>query len=261
MRLPDRSAGKRRWAAVPTALLLAVATLVALPPQAAQAAGNLYVGGRSCSDAGSGSKFVPFCTISAAAARAVAGQTVRVNSGTYSETVTPARSGIAGAPIRYRPNNGASVTITGGTYGFEIKDVSWITVTGFKITGTASNGVYLKNGSHVDITGNRVERAGVRVAGLNAAGIYVDDTVDSTLSTNVVADNSSSGIYLTGEHNPRPGHRTTRRRATPSAGSATRTASTCAPPATPSSATGRITTRTPASRSTPAATTRSSPTT
>ena len=183
-----------------TALLLAVATVVALPAPAAQAAGNLWVGGNSCSDSGTGTKKTPFCTISAAAAVAVAGQSVRVEAGTYNEMVVPANSGLAGLPIEYRPDKpGDQVTITGGTYGFALTGVSWVNVSGFRITGTTSNGVYVKDASNVVIAGNRVERAGIREAGLNAAGIYVDDSVDSTVSANVVADNSASGIYLTGD--------------------------------------------------------------
>ena len=200
MGVPDCSAGKSRWAAVPTALLLAVATVVALPPPAAQAAGNLWVGGNNCSDSGTGTKKTPYCTISAAAAVAVAGQSVRVEAGTYNEMVVPANSGLAGLPIEYRPDKiGDQVTITGGTYGFSLTGVSWVNVSGFRITGTTSNGVYVKDASNVAITGNRVERAGVRVEGLNAAGIYVDDSVDSTVSANLVVDNSASGIYLTGD--------------------------------------------------------------
>ena len=170
---------------------------MALPAQPALAAGTLYVGGYGCSDNGSGGRYTPFCTISRAAAVAVAGTTVRVSAGTYPEMVDPANSGVAGAPIKYRPAYGAKVTVTGGTYGFHLKDVSWITVTGFTITGTTSNGVYLNGVSNVEISGNRVEKAGFRVDGLNAAGIYVKESVDSTISTNVVTDNSGSGIYLT----------------------------------------------------------------
>jgi parallel beta-helix repeat protein len=189
---------RRRWATVPAALLLAGVTVLVLPAQSALAATTLYVGGQGCSDTGPGTRLVPFCSISAAAARAVAGQTVRVSSGTYAGTVQPANSGTAAAPIRYQPANRARVTITGGTYGFQLNHVSWITVTGFTISGTTSNGIYLNDVSHVTISGNRVQGAGIRVEGLNAAGIYVKDSVDSTFSANVAADNSASGFYLTG---------------------------------------------------------------
>ena len=68
-----------------TALTLSAAVLSSwcLAVPAASAAGPvLYVGSAGCSDSGTGSQSQPYCTISAAAAAAVAGQTVLVSAGT-----------------------------------------------------------------------------------------------------------------------------------------------------------------------------------
>ena len=56
----------------------------------------------SCSNSGPGTATTPFCTISAAAAKAVsAGDTVTVNPGAYPEQVTVAASGVSATPIRF----------------------------------------------------------------------------------------------------------------------------------------------------------------
>src|SRR5215208_2209090 len=69
--------------------VLAAAALVASTGSraAVSAAAVLYVDANNpaCSKSGPGSEAKPYCTISAAAAAAVAGQIVRVASGTYSE--------------------------------------------------------------------------------------------------------------------------------------------------------------------------------
>jgi len=65
------------------------------------------------SDSGphAGSPSMPFRTISAAAAVAVAGDTVVVGRGVYRERVAPARSGTPTAPIVYKAAPGEDVTI------------------------------------------------------------------------------------------------------------------------------------------------------
>ena len=67
----------------------------------------------SCSNSGPGTATTPFCTISAAAAKAVsAGDTVTVNPGVYPEQVTVAASGVSGTPIRFMAS-AAGVTVVG----------------------------------------------------------------------------------------------------------------------------------------------------
>ena len=197
--MPAQRATRRRLPAPALAVACLVAAALPLVPRPALGVASvLYVGGAGCSDTGAGTAETPFCTISAAAGVAVAGQSVEVAGGTYPETVAPAASGAAGAPITFRAAPGADVTVSGETYGFRLQGVSWVTVSGFTVSDTTSNGIYLNGASHIVISGNTVRRAGLRVQGLNAPGVYVKDTVDSTLSGNVTVDNSASGIYLTG---------------------------------------------------------------
>src|SRR2546421_775917 len=141
------------------AAVVAVLTLAGMlaPMQAATAAtSTLYVGGAGCSPPGDGTQAQPFCTISQAAAVAVAGQTVLVSSGTYTQNVTPTNSGTSGNPITFQAAPGATATVTGATHGFTISSRSWITINGFTVTGTTSSGIYLWNSSNITVSGNTV---------------------------------------------------------------------------------------------------------
>ena len=72
-----------------------------------------FVSAKSGSEANPGSLAQPFATIQKAADVAQAGDTIFIRAGVYRETVVPARSGAAGAPIMFRPYNNESVTING----------------------------------------------------------------------------------------------------------------------------------------------------
>jgi hypothetical protein len=65
------------------------------------------------SNTNAGTAASPFKTIQEAANAAEPGDTVLIHAGTYRETVTPARSGTAGAPITYKPYGDGTVTISG----------------------------------------------------------------------------------------------------------------------------------------------------
>jgi parallel beta-helix repeat protein len=189
-----RPGGMRMRTALLTVGLLVAALLTADPADAATT--TLYVGGSRCSDTGGGTSTTPFCTISAAAAVATAGQTVLVAAGAYAENVTPRYSGQPGSPIVFAAADGGDVVVTGQAHGFTISTRHDITIRGFTVSGTGSNGIYLKNAANVVITDNAVTGSGHRVSGQAAAGIYVGATTDSTISHNVSFDNSDAGIYL-----------------------------------------------------------------
>lgn len=65
------------------------------------------------SDAHPGNVHAPFRTIRACSAVMAAGDTCLIESGTYHETIAPARSGTAAAPITYAAAPGAQVVIDG----------------------------------------------------------------------------------------------------------------------------------------------------
>jgi parallel beta-helix repeat protein len=163
-------------------------------------AATLYVNrsSPSCSNAGSGTGQQPFCGIGAAASRAVAGDTVEVASGTYSETVTPPRSGTSTAPIVFTAAPGATVIVSGQTNGFLISGRNWITVNRFVVSNTTGVAIRVSNSSRIMLSGNEVAFAGKPVNGDNHEGIRMSNVADSTVSGNKVHDNTDSGIFLDG---------------------------------------------------------------
>src|SRR6476661_150140 len=188
----------RRRAAIAAGVLVAGLGLAAVPLGAADGAvTTLYVGGTGCSDAGTGTASVPYCTIAKAAKVAVAGQTVLVSSGTYTDEVFPWHSGTSGSPIVFQPAAGAAVTISGAKHGFTISNQSWITVSGFTIESSPRDGIYVYNATGVTLTGNTVRTSGQRVSGSTAYGMYLNAMTGSVVSGNLVTNNSASGIFLT----------------------------------------------------------------
>ena len=80
-----------------------------------------YVGGDNASDSNSGTAGAPFATIQKAASVAQAGDTVKIRTGIYRETVIPVNSGTSGSPIVFEPDEGAEVTISGA----DMADGGW----------------------------------------------------------------------------------------------------------------------------------------
>jgi chitodextrinase len=69
---------------------------------------DYYVGGTGASDTNPGTSSQPFATIQKAANVAIAGDVIKIRSGTYRETIVPLNSGTT-----YQPDLGATVIISG----------------------------------------------------------------------------------------------------------------------------------------------------
>lgn len=191
------SAVRRHWGAAGM-VVGAIITASGMSASAAYAATTYTVNNTAaCSDAGPGTPTQPLCTIGAAAAKAVAGDTVRVTAGTYPGTsVNPANSGTSTSPITFAASPG--VTVVGGTRAFALSGRSNIVISGFTITGTSVYGISVSGGSNVVISGNTVSFAGNPVPGGAAAGIFLSSLAGGRVSGNVSHDNSAHGIYLAG---------------------------------------------------------------
>ena len=190
--------GRPRWPACVSVMVLTSAALVALA-RPAEAASTYYVddiSGCSNSGASAGSQARPFCTIGAAAKLAVAGDSVVVADGIYEETVTPRNSGTATQRITYTAAPGARPLVTGGTRGFYLSGISYVTISGFRVADTSSSGIYSSRGTGISLENNIVTTSGLRVEGYTAYGIYLNGTSSSLIKGNVADDNSGSGIYL-----------------------------------------------------------------
>ena len=167
----------------------------------ATAAGStLYVdrGNPACSNGGPGTQTQPYCSIGAAAQVAVAGQTVLIGSGTYTENVVVANSGTQAAPIVFAAAPGASVIVTGNAHGFTISARSWITVRSITVTGTSSDGIYVSNSSNITLSNDHVSFAGEPIQGEVARGIRLSGATNPVVSGCVLDHNSEAGVYLVG---------------------------------------------------------------
>ncbi len=188
---------RRRLAMVAAGAAVAIAVVLGFPAPA-HAATVLYVdnGNVACSDQGSGTVTVPFCTIGASVAKVSTGMTVQVASGTYVERVSINRSGTPGAPITWTAASGATVTVTGGANGFALSSVHDVTISGFHVTHTTSYGLKLQSSWNIILRNNEVSYSGAPFDGSTAVGIYVQATNTSVIVANSAHHNTDAGIYL-----------------------------------------------------------------
>jgi parallel beta-helix repeat protein len=185
-----------RWA------LVLVAALVLGSTASAAEASVLYVNRSStdCSDTatGSGTSTRPFCKIGAAAAKVVAGDTVEVAAGTYSEAVSITKSGTSAAPIVFTAAPGATVIVSGQSNGFLLSGRSWVTINGFVVTNTTGVGIRVSDSTRITLSGNEVRNSGQPVSGKEQEGFRLSNVADSVVSANRSHHNSDGGIVLDG---------------------------------------------------------------
>jgi len=196
----ESSQGSRSPALFALALLAFVLPVLLTGPAAAltQVATTMYVdkANNNCSDTGSGTASKPFCTISAAAALTTKGTTVLVSTGTYLEQVS-VRSGASGSPVTFAAADGAFPTVTGAKFGFYVSGKSFVTIRGFNVTATTSDGVHVSSGSkNINVIENRVSYTGQPVSGKTAKGISITDGSDVLVQDNIVDHISNFGIYV-----------------------------------------------------------------
>ena len=182
---------------VACALFALLALLAGGATAVSTSAATLYVAqaSPSCSNTGAGSQAQPFCTIGASVSLATPGTTVQVAAGTYNEQVSP-HTGAAGSPVVFTAAPGATVTVSGKSYGFYLSNVSWVTVNGFTVTGTTNQGIYVTSSSNVTISGNHVTLSGHPASGQTKSGIYLTNTSNSLVSGNTTDHNTDAGIQL-----------------------------------------------------------------
>ena len=178
-----------------------VCSLVGISYSSVAAVGNTYYVDKThvpCSDSGSGTSATnPFCTLGKAASVAGPGDTVQVVAGTYAETVNPSASGTSGNVITWNAAAGVVVSGNGTATGsaFRLNGISYTTITGFHITGTAETGIYVSGLNANVIVSNNV------ISTTASHGIFVTDASVVTVSNNTVSGsgtgvNGGSGIYL-----------------------------------------------------------------
>lgn len=173
----------KRILCVLVALSVLLAVVYVPAGNAVHAAGTTYyVDADQGNDAlGNGTDVNPWKTIGKAAEIAQAGDTVKIRSGVYRETVTPAHSGTAGNPITYEADAGADVTISGA----ELVTTPWSVHAGnvYKTTTTLGMGEW-KNQVYVD--GTAVDLARWPNAGPDPMHPVFNEVDEGTDNTKIV---------------------------------------------------------------------------
>jgi parallel beta-helix repeat protein len=136
-------------------------------------------------------------TIQKAAETLDAGETVRVQPGTYCEEVHPQNSGQDGQPITYRADGWA--VLSGETtrdFAFHLDQRDYIVIDGFEMTLYRDSGgddgtVYLGNSSHNVIRNCHIHHTGRD--GINLSGSSSQNTVENCLIVNAYDDGITPG--------------------------------------------------------------------
>ena len=115
---------------------------------------------------------------------AIAGDTIIVRDGTYSENVDVNKR------LTIKSENGSANCIVDAAdqndYVFKIT-ADYVNISGFAVTGATGNGIYLYEVDHCNISGNNVTN--------NSHSIYLSASDYNTITNNNVSNNSY-GIYL-----------------------------------------------------------------
>jgi parallel beta-helix repeat protein len=152
-------------------------------------------------DSNPGNEANPWRTIQKAANTMVAGDTVYIRAGTYSEKVTPGKSGAPGSYITYANYSGEKPTINASGYnaGFYMYGKSYIQIIGLKVVGdrAGGSGTYAgiwvgDNSSNIVIDGIEAttNRFGIFLKGAAAPVSYV------TVKNSLLHDNPFHGLWV-----------------------------------------------------------------
>jgi len=154
------------------------------PVQARMAAspGTVYYVAPDGDDSNPGTEAEPWQTIQKAADTLLAGDTVYIRAGTYSERVAPLNSGSAGQVITYAAYPGETAVIDGTgvvvpEYGglFDLAERDYIRVSGLRVIHSEYYGIVADTSSHITIEYNYVyDTYSSAISSWNSANIIVD---------------------------------------------------------------------------------------
>ncbi|WP_441250427.1 PKD domain-containing protein [Kitasatospora sp. McL0602] len=200
-----------RTAAI-AALVVSVTTGLPLVGVAHADTLDLYVdkAAATCSDnAVAGSKATPFCTVSAAAAVAQAGQTVHIAPGFYAGDVHLTRSGTPGAPITFegpdqRPNYLTPYADLSGVHGLTLDGVHDVAVRHLVTKGTegavvvtGSSKITLDDVSVAQDGGDKGTHPGVLITGASSDVTLSHSQLSYTTGDAVAVAQGVTGAVIT----------------------------------------------------------------
>jgi parallel beta-helix repeat protein len=166
----------------------------------------LYVNGAkgaTCSDTGTGTQSLPYCTISAAVAVVTAGQTVSITPGLYAEHVTVASSGTPSAPITFTTSAAGFAVLSGATAGFTIAGQHDVVIDNFEIVSTSgAPAALVQNSSSLSFGGDEFLQRTAGQPALSLTGVtnstFTHDTATAQGGTAISVDAASNGNTLSG---------------------------------------------------------------
>jgi hypothetical protein len=183
----------------------------------ARAWGAVYYVSTTGSDANPGTEELPFRNIQRGADFALAGDTVIVKDGIYTDNdrdkiiLELPRSGAPGKPITLKAENRGGARLSGivksrgkvnrvADYGIMVYNRSYIEIQGFEIGYTRDNAIHLSGAnSNITISGNEIHHVGRYLTNTDAghSGIYI-----SSSSSDILVDGNL--FYAIGRkpHNP-----------------------------------------------------------
>jgi parallel beta-helix repeat protein len=168
-------------------------------------------------DANPGTAAQPWRTLQHAAGRAIAGDTIIIQPGTYAGGITHATPGAEGRPITYRATTAGQAVIDGSGSAqdaFFISAAPWVVLDGLRIQNAAraavrvslSNDVTIRNivaadngtwGIFTDYSDDLLIENNETYGSLAEHGIYVSNSGDRpVIRNNRVHDNAAGGIQI-----------------------------------------------------------------
>ena len=147
---------------------------------------NTYYVAKTGLNTNPGTEGSPWLTIQKAADTMIAGDTVIVQPGTYSEDVSITKGGTPDSPITYQANS--NVVVSGTNSCFSLSNVAGVKINGFELTG-ASYGFNLQYASDINIITCSIHD-------VFEDGIYLNRSSENIITNSSICSNSSEGIYL-----------------------------------------------------------------
>jgi hypothetical protein len=160
------------------------------------AASNVYYVAKNGSDSYPGTVNQPWLTIQKAANTIVAGDTVYIKAGTYSERVIPKNSGTTGSYITYKNYGSDVVYINAGSnieniYGNRKNYLQFI---GLRLTGTTTYGINISGSSYIIL--KNLYLANSKSCGILGYGTASYVTIDGCEVTKTNTKATDEGISL-----------------------------------------------------------------